>query len=186
MTISLERMVRGAAEVSSLPELYSKLDEAINAPNSSFSMISDIISEDTGLTARLLRISNSALYGFPSKIETVQRAMSIIGTKQIRELVLATSVINVFKSMSNDMVSMESFWRHSIACGIAARLLATIRREHNVERFFVLGLLHDVGRLLMFAKAPQESADAVGLADRNGILLFQAEKQAIQILSVEN
>jgi HD-like signal output (HDOD) protein len=177
MTISLESLVRGTTEVASLPDLFVRLDEAINAPNSSFAMIGKIISDDTGLTARLLRISNSALYGFPSKVETVQRAMAIIGTKQIRELALATTVLRMFKGLKNPFVTMESFWQHSVACGVAARIIATTRRENNVERFFVLGLLHDVGRVIMFMKAPDQSNKAFQLAQSSQQLLFQAEQE---------
>ena len=179
MAISAEQLMRGTTQVSSLPDLYRRLDAAIDAPNSSFAHIGKIVADDTGFTARLLRIANSALYNFPSKIETVDRAMSIIGTKQLRELALATTVITMFKGLENSLVSMESFWRHSLCCGAAARVIATLRRENNIERFFVLGMLHDIGRLVMFNRIPDECGAIIDEARRDQRLLFELEKERL-------
>ncbi|GAB6041794.1 HDOD domain-containing protein [Endothiovibrio diazotrophicus] len=179
MAVSAEQLMRGTTQVSSLPSLYRRLDEAIDAPNSSFAHIGKIVADDTGFTARLLRIANSALYNFPSKIETVERAMSIIGTKQLRELALATTVVRMFKGMENSLVSMESFWRHSICCGAAARVIATARRENNIERFFVLGMLHDIGRLVMYNRIPEVCAGIIDEAQRDRRLLFEVEKEQL-------
>ena len=179
MAISADQLMRGTTQVSSLPDLYQRLDEAIDAPNSSFAHIGKIVADDTGFTARLLRIANSALYNFPSKIETVDRAMSIIGTKQLRELALATTVIRMFKGMENSLVSMESFWRHSLCCGAAARVIATARRENNIERFFVLGMLHDIGRLVMYNRIPEVCGEIIDEARRDSRLLFEVEKERL-------
>ena len=179
MAVSAEQLMRGTTQVSSLPDLYRRLDAAIDAPNSSFAQIGKIIGDDTGFTARLLRIANSALYNFPSKIETVDRAMSIIGTKQLRELALATTVIRLFSGMDNALVSMESFWRHSLCCGAAARVIATARRENNIERFFVLGMLHDVGRLVMYNRIPELCGEIIDEARVSQRLLVEVEKEKL-------
>ena len=179
MAVSAEQLMRGTTQVSSLPDLYRRLDAAIDAPNSSFAQIGKIIGDDTGFTARLLRIANSALYNFPSKIETVDRAMSIIGTKQLRELALATTVIRLFSGMDNALVSMESFWRHSLCCGAAARVIATARRENNIERFFVLGMLHDVGRLVMYNRIPELCGEIIDEARSSQRLLVEVEKEKL-------
>ena len=179
MAIRAEQLVEGTTQVSTLPDLYVRLDEAIDAPNSSFAAIGKIIREDTGFTARLLRIANSSLYNFPAKIETVERAMSIIGTKQLRELALATTVMRMFDGLGNPFVSMETFWKHSLCTAAAARVIAIARRENNIERFFVLGLLHDIGRLVMFNRIPTECAAALEEAERNERLLYEVEKESI-------
>ena len=137
--------------------------------------IAKIIREDPGLTARLLRLVNSAFYNFPSKVETISQAVTIVGTQQLGALALATSVMNMFKGIPEDLVSMDSFWRHSIGCGLAARVLATYRREANAERFFVAGMLHDIGRLLMYTKTIDQSREALLLSKNNQDLLYAAE-----------
>jgi len=152
---SASELVEGNVKIGSLPEIVFKMDEAISNPYSQLSDVSDLILEDPGLASRLLRIANSAMYSTPSQVDTITRAITIIGTKQLRDLVLATSVIDMFRGISPELVTMESFWRHSIACGLAARVIATYCRKSNVEHFYLLGLLHDIGRLIIFIQHPE-------------------------------
>jgi HD-like signal output (HDOD) protein len=85
----------------------------------------------------------------------------------------------LFKGIPDDLVSMEKFWKHSIGVGIAARTIATFRREMNIERFFVAGILHDIGRLLMFVKIPDLAREAIVFAKQNQELLYVAESERI-------
>lgn len=179
MKLTPEELVARCNAITSLPVIYQRLDEAINDPYSNLSHIADILLEDSAMSARLLRLANSAMFSFPSRVETVSRSITIIGTKQLRDLVLATSVIEVFKNIPQEYVSMESFWRHSIATGISARVIATYRREANVERFYVLGLLHDIGRLLMYLQIPELANQAIVLSASSQIPLYQAERQLL-------
>ncbi|TNF36982.1 MAG: HDOD domain-containing protein, partial [Gammaproteobacteria bacterium] len=143
-------LLRNTPKLASLPTVYNKLNEAVDSPTSSSQDIADIIMEDSALAARLLKLSNSAFFGFPSRIDTISQAVTVIGMRELRDLVLATSVVSMFKDIPTNLVSPESFIEHSIATGVAARVMATHRRESNVERFFVAGLLHDIGRLVLF------------------------------------
>jgi HD-like signal output (HDOD) protein len=172
-------LLKGYVEVSSLPLVHVRLEEAINDPKKSMADIAKIIREDPGLTARLLRIVNSAFYNFPSRVETISQAVTIVGTQQLSALALATSVINMFNGIPEDLVNMDSFWRHSIGCGLAARVIATYRREPNVERFFVAGMLHDIGRLVMYTKISGEARDAIIGAKESNTLLFNAERDTL-------
>ena len=176
---SPRELLKGYVEISSLPQVYVRLNEAVNNPRASMSDIARIISEDSGLTARLLRIVNSAFYGFPSKVESISRAVTILGTHELRALALATSVTTMFKGIPGDLVNMDSFWRHSIACGVAARILATYRRVPNAERFFIAGVLHDVGRLVMYMKIPDQSREAIMRSKEVHEPLYMAEREVI-------
>jgi len=169
-------LLQGVVSVTSLPGVYLRLSAVVSDPRSSAADVGRVIAEDPGLTARLLRLVNSAMYGFPSRIETVSHAISIVGTAQLQDLALATSVIRLFASVPADIVSMESFWRHSVACGVAARALASRRRETNVERYFVAGLLHDIGRPIMYLKAPAQAREAIERARGRGEPLFASEQ----------
>ncbi len=172
-------LLKGVNSVASLPGIYLRLCDIINDPRSSAEDVGRVIADDPGLTARLLRLVNSALYGFPSKIETVTQAISIVGTAQLSDLALATSVIRVFADMPEDLVTMESFWRHSVACGVTARVIAGRRRESNVERFFVAGLLHDIGRPIIFMRAAAEEREALALCASHPMALFEAEQKVL-------
>ncbi|MGA9120019.1 MAG: HDOD domain-containing protein [Bacteroidota bacterium] len=169
-------LLRGYVEVSSLPMIHLRLDEAINNPRKSMADIAKIIREDPGLTARLLRIVNSAFYNFPSRVETISQAVTIIGTQQLGALALATSVMHMFKGVPEGLVSMDSFWKHSVGCGLAARILATIRRDPNPERYFVAGVLHDIGRLVMYVKAADAMRDALASVQEGSLPLYEVER----------
>lgn len=179
MSWTAKRIVEETKTVSSLPTIYYRLVAAVDNPTTSNRDIERIIHTDSGLVARLLRIANSAMYTFPSKIDTIGRAISIIGTVQLRELALATSVIQMFKNIPVTLVDMRSFWEHSIACAITARALAGYRREVNPERFFVAGLLHDIGRVLMYDKVPQQMEEALSQAAKCSGLLFKVEREIL-------
>jgi putative nucleotidyltransferase with HDIG domain len=172
-------LLTGYVEISSLPSMYSRINDAINNPRMGMNEISRVISEDSGLSARLLRIVNSAFYGFPTKVETISRAVTIVGTQQLRALALATSVMNMFRGIPQDLVNMELFWKHSVACGLAARILAAYRKELNTEQYFTAGILHDIGRLILYSKVPDLARQALVRSRTERELLFVVEREVI-------
>ena len=176
--LSVEHMVEDVSTIHSLPLFYSQLSEAIDHPRSSIGDIAKIISEDQGLTARILKLANSPLFGYFSKIDTITQAVTIIGVLQVRDLALALSVMDVFKGIPEDLVNMEQFWRHSITTGLASRVLATSQRESNLERFFVAGILHDIGRLVMYVRVPEICLALLEQCRDTGSLLHRAERES--------
>ena len=140
--------------LASLPAVYCQLQEAMSDANSSFSDIGDVILYDSGLSAHLLKIVNSAYYGFSEKVETVSHAIGVIGTKQLSDLMLTTVVIDKFKSIPESAINMESFWKHSIACGLIARELASQKGDLEPEKFFTAGMLHDIGQIILCMELP--------------------------------
>lgn len=174
-----EDLIRGAVDVGTAQTIYNRLTQVIHHPLSSAADIGAVIADDPGLTARLLRLVNSPIYGFPSRIDTVTQAVSIVGMTQLRDLAIGTAFIRLFAHVPSHLANMESFWRHSIACGLAARLLAAQRREANVERFFVAGLLHDVGRPIIYTRAPAEAEAALRRSEASGEPLFEVEQQVL-------
>ncbi len=153
---TLNELVGGApASLGSYGPVLEEIEAALESPECSLVTLGDAIEKDPDLTARLLRLGNSSFYGFSSRLATVTEAISLIGIQQVQDLILASSIVEQFAGVSDEFVSMESFWRHSLACGIGARLLAMERRLPKADKFFVAGLLPDVGRLGLFARAPQ-------------------------------
>src|SRR5208283_5766876 len=179
MAIQLASLISDNLKIFSLPSIFLRLDDAINDLRSSVTDIGNIISEDQGLTVRMLKLANSPLYGFPSKIETISKAVLILGTKQIRDLTLGTSIIRVFEGIPEDFITMETFWRHSVACAVIARIMAGYRREPNVETFFTGGILHDIGRLIMYTKMPDECRKILSRVGKEPQLLFKAERESL-------
>jgi putative nucleotidyltransferase with HDIG domain len=177
--VTIDSLLSGVSSVPSLPLFHERLGEAINHPRSSISDIAKILSEDQGLTTRILKLANSPLFGYFSRIETITQAVTVIGVQQVRDLALAVSVMGLFKGIPEDLITMELFWKHSIACGLTARVLATIQREANLERFFVAGMLHDIGRLVMFIAAPDLSRKLIEMSRSEGRLLYDVERECL-------
>jgi putative nucleotidyltransferase with HDIG domain len=175
--MNISELIQGDDQLATLPDIFYKLNAAIEDPDCTFDDIGEIISIDPGLTTRLLRIVNSAFYGFSTQVETVTHALTIIGTDQLAQLVLATSVMGQFKGIPSDLIDMDSFWRHSISTGLAARSIAALSGEYNVERFFVSGLLHDIGRLVLCIKLPDETGETFKRAETSGKLLCIEEQK---------
>lgn len=179
MALTAQTLVNKSLELVSAPTTYSQINELLNDPNSSADDISGVINIDPALTARLLKIVNSPFYGFPSQINTISRAITIIGTRELTHLVLATSVINAFKGIPSNLINMDEFWRHSLACAIASKLLA-IRCGHRAsERFFISGLLHNIGSLVLYQSLPELAREAINSAEFGHEVIFQAEQRVI-------
>ncbi len=172
-------LIGDSPELSSPPLVYRRLVEVINHPRGGAGDVANVISQDTALTARLLKLVNSAFFSFPRKIETVSQAVSVVGTSQVRDLSLATSVTDVFKSVAPDVMDVAGFWKHSLACGVGARVIASLRKESNVERFFVAGILHDIGRLVFILRAPDQARLVMQRAGERGALLFETEREML-------
>lgn len=154
---SAQDLVNGSLELASLPEVVMRTIDLINDPNTSAAAIGQVLGEDPGLTARLLKIVNSPFYGFPSRIDTVSRAITVIGTLELLDLILATSVVKAFRGVPTELVDMDSFWEHSLYTGLVARVLAGRLRAPNTERYFIAGLLHDIGSLAMYMQIPDSA-----------------------------
>ena len=172
---TVKEIARRAPELKSLPESYQRISDIIDRRDSSSDLIASVVSEDAGITSRVLRLVNSAFFGFPGKIDTVSHAITLVGTEQLRDLALATCVIRMFEGIPSQHVSMRSFWSHSIACGIGARILAMRCREENVERYFVAGLLHDIGSMVIYTQEPRKSARLLKRCAKSHELMHKVE-----------
>ena len=176
MTDSTWEDIKREAKLVSLPNVYFRLKEILDDPDFAMAEVAIAISQDPSITLRLLRIVNSSLYGFANKIETVSRAVSMLGTQQVHDLVLATSVAKAFKDMSSEIMDMHRFWRRSIYCAVASRQLASLCGDCNKERVFVAGLLHDIGHLIMYQALPNLAEQAILTAKENNQSLYLVER----------
>ena len=172
-----EQLVANVDDLISLPELYLKVRDTIDDPRSSIDDVSNIVSQDPSICARLIRISNSSFFGFASEIETVTRAISIMGLSQLHDLVLATSVVKSFKGIPKDLVNMKEFWARSVYCGIISRLLARKCNVLDSERLFLTGLLHDIGHLIIYTKMPRPAFEILSEAKLDNKPVQQIERE---------
>ena len=178
-------LINDEIKLPTLSDVFMKINETIMNPRSSANDIANVISNDTSLTARLLKIVNSAFYGFPSKIDTLSRAVAIVGTKQLSLLASCIKIIDVFDKISSEIIDMKKFWQHSIACGVISRIMAGYKGIQNTERLFVAGLLHDVGRLIMYTDMPALVRDLLVKARNGESLLYTLESDVMHFNHAE-
>ncbi|MBF0480870.1 MAG: HDOD domain-containing protein [Desulfovibrionaceae bacterium] len=174
---SPEALLAGDQDMGSFPEVYFELQKALDDPGSSDAHIADIIGRDPGLTARLLKLANSPLYGFSSRIDSLARGVMMIGGRELFQLALGLTVIDKFKDVPPGLLSARQVWEHAIGCAVFARVLAVHARNLSHDRLFVAGLLHDLGRLVMLKKIPRHMARIVKTAQSERIPLHLAEKR---------
>jgi putative nucleotidyltransferase with HDIG domain len=154
---SLDKLVEAAGELGALPDSWQRIDTVLARPSASTEQIADSLASDPGLSARMLKLANSPMFGLMARVDSLPKAVHLIGTRQLRELALAATVIDMVSNGRRERV--EGFLRHAMAVALHARAIAGLRRESNVERFFVAGLLHDLGSLAMELAAPDLVAE---------------------------
>ncbi|MFP4451771.1 MAG: HDOD domain-containing protein [Desulfobacterales bacterium] len=177
--INVENLIQKTLRLGTLPDIYYKTISAINNPETSLDDIAGIVSKDTTLSAKVLQLVNSSFYSLRQKVDTLTWALALIGTNQLMTIVSGVSAVSLFKNIPSRMINMASFWEHSIACGTAARLLASyFPHKTEAERFFVAGLLHDIGRLILVQNMPDNYHDIFQRASQEEIFLFTAEEES--------
>jgi len=153
--VSAEDLVAGVDDLLSLPDAATRLNALLTDPDVSTGEIAEVVALDPALTARVLRAVNSAYFGLRSRVDTISKAISMIGTSELHSLVLATSAAQAFKNISCKLVDMESFWQHSVRAALAARGFAESSMRRHRERIFLSGLMHDVGKLVLYHQLPE-------------------------------
>ncbi len=148
-------LVAQAGKLYTLPDICLRLRELVADSNSSAVEIARLISNDPALTARVLQLANSALYGFRSRVSTVNQAITLIGTNELNNLALATAAVGVFNGVGGEMVDMRQFWKQSVYAALAARLLGRMGQLGMGELLFVAGLLSNIGKLVVVEQMPR-------------------------------
>jgi HD-like signal output (HDOD) protein len=164
---SAQELVANIETLTSLPSVYVRIREQLDSPAGSITEVARLLSADPALTARLLHVVNSAFYGYGGQIDTVHRAVTVLGLQQVHDLVLAVSVASVFAGISPAHLDMSRFWRSSVMCGLASREIGRGNGLPTAERLFVVGLLADLGHLVMYQAIPSLAQEAE-IASRTG------------------
>ncbi|MDO6387504.1 MULTISPECIES: HDOD domain-containing protein [unclassified Uliginosibacterium] len=145
-----QELVASQDHLASLPDLYYKIRQALARPELSIGELAELIANDPALSGTLLHIANSAFYGFPRRIETLSRAISLIGMEQVGDIVLAGTLAAAFHGIRPQRMDMQRFWRGSIRRALLCRQFARSLENRDSERSFIIGLLSDMGHLVMY------------------------------------
>jgi len=150
-------LIRGSVRLFSLPRPYQELRRLQQNGEATSATISHALSGDPGLCAHVLKIANSSLYGFKTKIDSISRAVTIIGHDAVLNLVLASASIQMFSKYKLPNFDMQHYWEHSIRTAILARELAQTCNVLHTESYFIAGLLHDIGTMVIAVRLPELS-----------------------------
>ncbi len=164
-------------ELPPLPAVAARVMGLADDDRTSALDLAQVLSTDQALTARLIKISNSAYYGFARRVGTVREAVLVLGFKQVRQLAVGASIVNSFKrnSVLDGVFDLDLFWGHSVATAVAGEAIAKKTRAARPEDAFTAGILHDIGRLVISQVMANEFADAVRFARSNHTSLHEAE-----------
>lgn len=176
MREEIRTFIEDMSALVSPPEVWVRLNEVVSDPRSAAPDVAEVISGDTSLAARILRIVNSPYYNFPSRVDTISRAVTILGTNDLFSLATAITAARVFSNIPSELVRPDDFWRHSICTGLAARQLARQCGVLHVERLYVAGLLHDVGSLILYRKFPNKVSAVLMAAEGDEEVLYRVEQ----------
>jgi HD-like signal output (HDOD) protein len=181
----LQDKIKTIANLPTLPHIASRLMRTVNSPTTSADTVASLVSQDISLSAKVLRLANSAFYGIPRSVNTLNNAVIILGFKIIQTMVLSLTVFDMFTGDDDGekaAFDRDAFWDHSLRCAVIARLLAHKRKRNyalDPEEAFCAGLLHDVGKVVMEQYLNTDFHKALYHARVNGTSSFEAEKEVL-------
>ncbi len=175
-TSNLNVIINKIDSFPTLPSIVAQVLRVVAKPNSSAGELAEVITPDPAMTMSILKIANSAFLGLPKRVVTLQHAIAIMGFDEIRNLVLAKAICQSFKSLKKHAkFDIRQFWSHSFLCGLAAKVIAAQSEKLDTE-FFVAGLVHDIGKLVIYMAFPEEYCQMAADHIAGGPQLIAAEK----------
>ncbi len=158
------------------PEVCLKINTLLNDERAGIEDLAAVVIRDTNVTARVLKLVNSPYYGLPSAVDTVSRAVMILGFGELQKIVCAVCAVETFSRLSSTVTNMNSFWRHAVYCGLASQAIARRASVLHPERLFVAGVMHDIGTLFINKRFPELAAAIIGQAAGNEDQLYCSEQ----------
>ena len=182
----IKKITQSIIGLPTLPTVITQMIGVIDNPKTSAKDVASLISTDQALTAKILKLANSAFYGFPRGIATVNHAVVVLGFDTVKNLGLSVSVLERFAGGSADTeFDRQKFWEHSIACGVAARMLAGKLRYRVEGEAFAAGILHDIGKLILSQYFTDEFGEILALVRDEDLYIGKAEEQVLGLTHTE-
>lgn len=180
LILDRETLARDIRALPSLPPVVLELMSLLQQPDTGLDAFAHTLRLDQALSVKVLQLANSPFYGMSGRITTVRDAINVLGLRQLGTLVIAAALTLQFEALHGPSLHMRAFWRHAIACAVAARQLAQ-QQGWNDAAAFTAGLLHDVGRLVVDSHYPEKAAEIIAWADQQDISHSEAEETLMGI-----
>lgn len=168
-------------ELISLPEVYLKISQLMDDPSSQVDDFAEVIRFDPNLSVTVLKVVNSAFYGFAGQIDNISRAVNMMGIGQLHIIVLSVSAISALDALDypKDIEPLKTFWRRCLFSGVLTRQLAIQQGLKESERLFVIGLLHEIGHLVLYTKFPDLARQSILNARDHNQSIHEAEQHLL-------
>ena len=175
----VRRIIGGLGSLPGPPETFLKIEKALESPHASVQDVAEVVEQDVVVTAKLLQIVNSAQFGIRHKVLSIAEAVQLVGIESVRGLVLGLQAFAGYKEHPGKKGPPAALWDHSLRTALAARRIARAQKfpMRTSDRAFLAGLLHDVGRIVIDANAPEERAEVNDFAERFGISIAESEQR---------
>lgn len=178
--VTLESIIENVNDLPSLPQVVVRVMELTDDPDSTAQDINNVLNQDQSMTAKVLRMANSAFYGFPRRIGTVTDAIVFLGFRTIRSIVVAASVSDILsKEIEGYALAHGELWRHSQSAAMTARLIAKNTRFNSLDLAYTAALLHDIGKVILNSYMKEAYHEVVARVTAENIPFMEAENQVI-------
>jgi putative nucleotidyltransferase with HDIG domain len=171
--VQAKKEVRRIKNLPTVPGIVAKIARMVENPETSAAEVGRLISQDQVLSAKVLRMANSAFFGMSRKISSISQALVILGFEVVKGLVLTSSVFDMIQK------SMAGLWEHSIGCAAASGAVATLLGRADAEEILVAGLLHDLGKVVLALNLPEEMSLVQEKVARGDVLFYEAENEVL-------
>ncbi len=169
--VIVDKTISQLNEITTLPEVTVRIIELVEDPRSTARDLRDVIKSDPALSARILKVVNSAFYGLPGKVANLDRAVALLGLSAVKNIAIAASIARIFRAgQMSRKFSARDLWTHSLAVGVASRMIClAVQPKIGGEELFLAGLIHDLGILVERQAFPDQLREAIERCGGGGL-----------------
>ncbi len=179
---NIEAYLSKIRELPTLPTIYSTFMDVISNPRSTAKDVAEVICQDQSAASKVLKISNSSIYGFYGRVNSVSQAVTYIGFEEVKNLIISISIMKIFKDAKKTAgFNPVNLWKHSIFTAVATRMIGKESGVDKIEEHFIAGILHQIGKLVLYKIAPDKYIEVIEYARYNNIYLKDAEQKILGI-----
>lgn len=175
----LDQIVAKSSDIPTLPATVLRVMQMIEDPLCSTADLAQVIQADPGMASKILRLANSAYYGFRQKISNIPQAVTLLGFATLKNALLSAAVFDLFRLSAATNFDMVALWKHSVATATAAKLVAKRVRFPNAEKAYTAGLMHDIGKIMIARYLPSSLATIVQIVNTEGLDMQSAELRTL-------
>jgi len=180
-----ESLVSQTEQLLSLPDILLKANELLNSDYAHADDLAALVGHDPSLAAQLLKLVNSAFYNRSSRIDSIAKAITLVGTDELRNLIYASKSGEIFSGISSELVDMEAFFHRSIYAAALAKRLALLSKLGRGEPQYLSGLFHNIGKLILYSRLPDQSESILRHSEASGLPVAEVEQQQLGFTSAE-